>query len=136
MPPCRSATAGWLWRAPILLTVLYGVARIAMALLTQVRDGLFAKVAMHAVRRAGDLTGLDVMVNGAGPIGSLVVAAARHAGARSVTAADVNPDALAVAAAGSPAGARRVWSSSPASQPAVIVRRASTEVMRRRKGAS
>jgi ATP-binding cassette, subfamily B, heavy metal transporter len=41
----------WLWRAPILLTILYGVARVAMALLTQVRDGLFAKVAMHAVRR-------------------------------------------------------------------------------------
>jgi ABC-type transport system involved in Fe-S cluster assembly fused permease/ATPase subunit len=46
-----AATSGWLWRAPILLTVLYGVARIAMALLTQVRDGLFAKVAMHAVRQ-------------------------------------------------------------------------------------
>jgi ATP-binding cassette subfamily B protein len=44
-------SAHWLWGAPILLTVLYGVARIAMALLTQVRDGLFAKVAMHAVRK-------------------------------------------------------------------------------------
>lgn len=40
-----------LWGAPILLTVLYGIVRISMALLTQVRDGLFAKVAMHAVRR-------------------------------------------------------------------------------------
>ena len=40
-----------LWGAPILLTVLYGVARIAMAVLSQVRDGLFAKVAMHAVRQ-------------------------------------------------------------------------------------
>ncbi|HYI89826.1 MAG TPA: ABC transporter ATP-binding protein/permease, partial [Beijerinckiaceae bacterium] len=49
--PEAAATAGWLWRAPILLTILYGVARIAMALLTQVRDGLFAKVAMHAVRQ-------------------------------------------------------------------------------------
>jgi ATP-binding cassette subfamily B protein len=47
-----AATAGsWLWRAPILLTILYGTVRIAMALLTQVRDGLFAKVAMHAVRQ-------------------------------------------------------------------------------------
>lgn len=46
-----AATAGsWLWRAPILLTVIYGVTRILMAVLTQVRDGLFAKVAMHAVR--------------------------------------------------------------------------------------
>src|SRR5215217_5193100 len=41
----------WLWRAPLLLTMFYGLARIAMALLTQVRDGLFAKVAMHAVRQ-------------------------------------------------------------------------------------
>ncbi|MGO4572731.1 ABCB family ABC transporter ATP-binding protein/permease [Microvirga sp. 2TAF3] len=46
------ATAGsWLWRAPVLLTVLYGLSRILMAVLTQVRDGLFAKVAMHAVRK-------------------------------------------------------------------------------------
>ncbi len=44
-------SAHWLWGAPVLLTVIYGVARIAMALLTQVRDGLFAKVAMHAVRK-------------------------------------------------------------------------------------
>src|SRR5215210_3129914 len=43
--------ASGLWGAPILLTVLYGIARIAMALLSQVRDGLFAKVAMHAVRQ-------------------------------------------------------------------------------------
>ena len=41
----------WLWGAPILLTMLYGVARVAMALFTQMRDGLFAKVAMHAVRQ-------------------------------------------------------------------------------------
>jgi ABC-type transport system involved in Fe-S cluster assembly fused permease/ATPase subunit len=41
----------WLWGAPVLLTVLYGVTRIAMALFTQMRDGLFAKVAMHAVRQ-------------------------------------------------------------------------------------
>jgi ABC-type transport system involved in Fe-S cluster assembly fused permease/ATPase subunit len=47
-----AATSGsWLWRAPIILTLLYALSRIAMALLSQVRDGLFAKVAMHAVRR-------------------------------------------------------------------------------------
>jgi ATP-binding cassette, subfamily B, heavy metal transporter len=47
-----ATTAGsWLWRAPILLTVIYGVTRILMAVLTQMRDGLFAKVAMHAVRK-------------------------------------------------------------------------------------
>ena len=37
--------------APFLLIALYGLSRMAMAALTQVRDGLFAKVAMHAVRR-------------------------------------------------------------------------------------
>ncbi|WP_238185055.1 ABCB family ABC transporter ATP-binding protein/permease, partial [Methylobacterium trifolii] len=36
---------------PMLLIGLYGLSRILMAGLTQVRDGLFAKVAMHAVRR-------------------------------------------------------------------------------------
>ena len=56
-------------------------------------------VAMHAVRRAGDVRGRDVLVNGAGPIGSLVVAALRFAGARTVTAADVSPAALAIARA-------------------------------------
>ncbi|MET7245689.1 ABC transporter ATP-binding protein/permease [Methylobacterium sp. EM32] len=40
-----------IWAAPALMIALYGATRIAMALLTQVRDGLFAKVAMHAVRR-------------------------------------------------------------------------------------
>ncbi|EIM30439.1 fused permease/ATPase component of ABC transporter involved in Fe-S cluster assembly [Microvirga lotononidis] len=46
-----AATSGsWLWKAPILLTAIYGVTRILMAVLTQMRDGLFAKVAMHAVR--------------------------------------------------------------------------------------
>nr|WP_246179419.1 ABC transporter ATP-binding protein/permease [Microvirga thermotolerans] len=46
-----ATTGSWLWRAPILLTAIYGIARILMAVLTQVRDGLFAKVAMHAVRK-------------------------------------------------------------------------------------
>ena len=66
------------------------------------RSGALAEplaVALHAVRRAGDLTGREVLVNGAGPIGALVVAAAKHAGAAMVIAADVSPTALAVAAA-------------------------------------
>jgi ATP-binding cassette subfamily B protein len=49
-----NATSDWLvWAlaAPVLMTVAYGGMRILMGLLTQVRDGLFAKVAMHAVRR-------------------------------------------------------------------------------------
>ncbi len=36
---------------PLALTLLYGGLRIVMALLTQVRDAIFADVAMHAVRR-------------------------------------------------------------------------------------
>ena len=70
------------------------------------RQGALAEplaVAMHAVARArsvaGSLAGRDVLVNGAGPIGALVVAAAKHAGARTVAASDVNPSALTVAAA-------------------------------------
>jgi ATP-binding cassette subfamily B protein len=46
----------WLWGAPVLLTALYGIARAAMAVLTQLRDGLFAKVAMHAVRQLAQRT--------------------------------------------------------------------------------
>ncbi|WP_091950024.1 ABCB family ABC transporter ATP-binding protein/permease [Methylorubrum salsuginis] len=42
--------------APFLLIGLYGLSRVAMAAMTQVRDGLFAKVAMHAVRRLALLT--------------------------------------------------------------------------------
>src|SRR5690349_4742086 len=41
----------WAVAAPIAMTVAYGGMRILMAALTQLRDGLFAKVAMHAVRR-------------------------------------------------------------------------------------
>jgi ATP-binding cassette subfamily B protein len=44
-------SGSWLWRAPLLLTAIYGLTRILMAVLTQIRDGLFAKVAMHAVRK-------------------------------------------------------------------------------------
>ena len=54
-------------------------------------------VAMHAVDRAGAVQGRDVLVNGAGPIGSLVVAAAKFAGARSVVAADLSSSSLRTA---------------------------------------
>ena len=43
-------------------------------------------VAIHAVGRAGNVAGKRVLVNGAGPIGALVVAAAKHAGAGEVWA--------------------------------------------------
>src|SRR4249920_3495883 len=41
----------WAMAAPIAMTIAYGGMRILMAALTQLRDGLFAKVAMNAVRR-------------------------------------------------------------------------------------
>ncbi len=46
----------WVVASPVLLTLGYGGARILMMVLTQWRDGLFAKVAMHAVRRLAYLT--------------------------------------------------------------------------------
>ena len=41
---------------PLTMTAAYGGTRILMALLTQARDGVFAKVAMNAVRRLAILT--------------------------------------------------------------------------------
>jgi ABC-type transport system involved in Fe-S cluster assembly fused permease/ATPase subunit len=55
-PEGTPSWAMWMFAAPILLTAAYGGTRILMAMLTQVRDGLFAKVAMHAVRRLARLT--------------------------------------------------------------------------------
>src|SRR5690349_16265345 len=46
----------WALAAPIAMTVAYGAMRILMSLLTQARDGIFAKVAMNAVRRLAILT--------------------------------------------------------------------------------
>lgn len=40
-----------IWSIPVMLVACYGGARILMAFFTQLRDGLFAKVAMHAVRQ-------------------------------------------------------------------------------------
>lgn len=56
-------------------------------------------VALHAVGRLGSVHGREVLVNGAGSIGSLVVAAAKARGASRVVAADVNAGALALAKA-------------------------------------
>ncbi|MGY4738104.1 L-idonate 5-dehydrogenase [Streptomyces sp. ATMOS53] len=54
-------------------------------------------VALHAVRRAGPVAGRHVLVTGAGPIGCLVVAAAKAAGAARVTVTDLLPAALGYA---------------------------------------
>jgi len=51
-------------------------------------------VCLHAVSRAGDLRGKLVLVTGSGPIGALVVAAARHAGAQTIVVTDLADAAL------------------------------------------
>jgi ABC-type transport system involved in Fe-S cluster assembly fused permease/ATPase subunit len=49
LPPGQTWT--WLAGAPVLATLIYGLTRIGMSLLVQVREGMFAKVALHAVRK-------------------------------------------------------------------------------------
>ena len=41
----------WLIASPLLMTLGYGGVRVLMALLTQWRDGIFARVAMHGEER-------------------------------------------------------------------------------------
>lgn len=48
-------------------------------------------VCLHAVNRAGSLVGNRVLITGSGPIGALVAAAARRAGAIEIVATDVAP---------------------------------------------
>jgi ATP-binding cassette, subfamily B, heavy metal transporter len=50
-PFAASSWLTWVFAAPIAMTLAYGGMRIIMAALTQMRDGIFAKVSMHAVRR-------------------------------------------------------------------------------------
>ncbi len=50
-PVAASDWLVWALAAPVAMTIAYGGMRILMAALTQLRDGVFAKVAMHAVRR-------------------------------------------------------------------------------------
>lgn len=52
--------------------------------------------AVHTCQQV-DLTGQDVLVTGAGPIGVMCVALARHAGARHVVATDMNGERLKLA---------------------------------------
>jgi L-idonate 5-dehydrogenase len=52
-------------------------------------------VALHAIKRAGSLVGKRVLVTGAGPIGSLVILAAKRAGAAQIVVTDVSDGALA-----------------------------------------
>lgn len=54
-------------------------------------------VAVHAVRRAGNVSGLKIAVLGAGPIGNLVAQTAKGLGAASVMITDVSDYRLALA---------------------------------------
>ncbi|MCJ8140922.1 L-idonate 5-dehydrogenase [Falsirhodobacter halotolerans] len=54
-------------------------------------------VCLHAANRGGDLTGKTVLVTGAGPIGALCVAVARHRGAAEIIVTDIQDATLAVA---------------------------------------
>lgn len=64
-----------------------------------------ASVAWHAVSRAGDVRGKRALVVGSGPIGALVIAVLKRAGAAEIVAVDVHPGPLAIATA---VGATRV----------------------------
>src|SRR6201997_2980400 len=46
----------WLIASPLIMTLSYGALRVLMGVLTQWRDGIFARVAMHAVRKLAYLT--------------------------------------------------------------------------------
>ena len=55
-PVWANSWFAWALATPIMMTVAYGGMRIIVAALTQWRDGVFAKVAMNAVRRLALLT--------------------------------------------------------------------------------
>lgn len=54
-------------------------------------------VSLHAVERAGPLLGRSVLITGAGPIGLLVLLAARRAGAETIVITDILNEPLALA---------------------------------------
>ncbi|MBF6594718.1 MAG: L-idonate 5-dehydrogenase [Thermaceae bacterium] len=56
-------------------------------------------VSLHAVARAANLLGRKVLVTGCGPIGALIVAAAKLGGAAQIVVSDLHDEVLAVAEA-------------------------------------
>lgn len=54
-------------------------------------------VCLHAIGQAGDIAGQSVLISGAGPIGCLAVAVARHAAAGRIVVTDIAPDRLDMA---------------------------------------
>jgi ATP-binding cassette, subfamily B, heavy metal transporter len=55
-PVAASNWKVWLIASPLIMTASYGAMRVLMAVLTQWRDGIFARVAMHAVRKLAYIT--------------------------------------------------------------------------------
>jgi ATP-binding cassette, subfamily B, heavy metal transporter len=55
-PVWANSWFAWALATPVMMTLAYGSMRIIVAVLTQWRDGIFAKVAMNAVRRLALLT--------------------------------------------------------------------------------
>jgi ABC-type transport system involved in Fe-S cluster assembly fused permease/ATPase subunit len=55
-PVQASNWALWVVASPIVMTLGYGGLRVLMGIFTQWRDGIFARVAMHAVRKLAYLT--------------------------------------------------------------------------------
>ncbi|GAA1979852.1 L-idonate 5-dehydrogenase [Microbacterium pumilum] len=83
-----------------LLIVEEGMIRVLPDVLPLERASLAEPlaVALHAVGLAGGLDGKRVLVIGAGPIGLLVIAAARRARAATIGASDLRPEPLTRAA--------------------------------------
>jgi len=54
-------------------------------------------VCLHGLRQAGDIVGKTVLVTGCGPIGALVILAARRAGARQIIVTDLSDYTLEIA---------------------------------------
>lgn len=67
---------------------------------TPLEEAAFAEplsVCLHAVQQAGPLLGKRVLITGTGPIGCLMIVAARLAGAQEILATDIEPFPLSVA---------------------------------------
>ncbi|MCW6511610.1 L-idonate 5-dehydrogenase [Lichenifustis flavocetrariae] len=82
--------------------VVHEVQAVAIAAHVTMGEAAMAEplaVCLHAVERAGALNGRRVLVTGCGPIGALVIMAARFAGAGVVVATDVQDFALSTARA-------------------------------------
>jgi ATP-binding cassette, subfamily B, heavy metal transporter len=55
-PVAASNWTVWVVASPFIMVASYGSLRVLMAILTQWRDGIFARVAMHAVRKLAQIT--------------------------------------------------------------------------------